>query len=48
LFNYAHGIQDLKDDTQATLYGVTITADPKEDVLSLHILAYNKMKDYQP
>jgi len=47
LFNYAHGIQDLKDNTQSTLYGVTITADPNSDGLSLHILAYNKMKDYQ-
>lgn len=47
LFNTSHAIQDLADDTQSTLYGVTISADPNQDGVSLHILVYNKMQDYQ-
>jgi|GEM_PF-1272612 hypothetical protein len=47
LFNTSHCLQDLEDETQNTLYGVTITANPDEDGLCLHILVFNKMMDYQ-
>ncbi|HEY4327171.1 MAG TPA: hypothetical protein VGN20_24500 [Mucilaginibacter sp.] len=47
LFNTAHGILDLNDPEQSMLYGITITANPDEDGLSLHILNYNKMLDFQ-